>query len=50
MNEFLAMGGYGFFVWGSYGVTAAVLVIEFLFLRARRRAAMAMATTTGGPR
>ena len=50
MNEFLAMGGYGFFVWGSYGVTAAVLAIEIFFLRARRRAAVALATTTGDAR
>jgi heme exporter protein D len=47
MNEFLAMGGHGVFVWGSYGVTAAALVIEVFFLRARRRAAVAHATTTG---
>jgi heme exporter protein D len=50
MNEFLAMGGHGFFVWGSYGVTAAVLVGEIFFLRARRRAALAMAATTGDAR
>jgi heme exporter protein D len=47
MNEFLAMGGHGVFVWGSYGVTAAALVIEVFLLRARRRAAVAHATTTG---
>ncbi len=50
MNEFLAMGGHGFFVWGSYGVTAAVLAIEVFFLRARRRAALAPATTPGDER
>jgi heme exporter protein D len=28
MNEFLQMGGYGLYVWGSYGVTLALLAIE----------------------
>jgi len=50
MNEFLAMGGHGFFVWGSYGVTAVALAIEVFFLRARRRAAVAAATSTGDAR
>ena len=50
MNEFLAMGGHGFFVWGSYGVTAVALAVELLFLRARRRAAVSHATTTGEAR
>jgi heme exporter protein D len=39
MMEYLAMGGYGFYVWGSYGVTAAVIVAEILAVRARRRRA-----------
>jgi heme exporter protein D len=37
-DNFLAMGGYGFYVWGSYGVTAALIAIEVIVLRARRRA------------
>jgi heme exporter protein D len=41
MTEFLAMGGYGFYVWSAYGVTALVIVAELLALRARRRAAVA---------
>ena len=32
------MGGYGFYVWGSYLVTAVVITTEILMLRARRRA------------
>ena len=28
VNEFLAMGGYGFYVWGSYGVAALCIAIE----------------------
>jgi heme exporter protein D len=41
MSEFLAMGGYGFYVWGAYGVTALAVVVEIVALRARRRAALA---------
>jgi heme exporter protein D len=43
MTEFLAMGGYAFYVWGSYGVTALVLVAEVIAVRARRRASLAEA-------
>ena len=39
--EFLARGGSGFYVWGSYGVTALVLAVELVSLRARRRRAVA---------
>ena len=38
--EFFAMGGYGFYVWGSFLATAACLAIELLLLRARRRHAL----------
>ena len=34
--EFFAMGGYAFYVWGSFGVTALALLIEPLLLRKRR--------------
>ncbi|MFO1345780.1 MAG: heme exporter protein CcmD [Rhodocyclaceae bacterium] len=27
-GEFLAMGGYGLYVWGSFGVTAAIMFME----------------------
>lgn len=36
LSEFLAMGGYGFYVWGSFGLTAAVVVIETLLIRRQR--------------
>ena len=39
MSEFLAMGGYGFYVWGSYAVTAIVIGLEIAMLIARHRAA-----------
>jgi heme exporter protein D len=28
LSEFLSMKGYGLYVWGSYGVTAAIMLIE----------------------
>ena len=34
---FLEMGGYGFYVWGAYLVTTALIAAEIAFLRARRR-------------
>ena len=39
-SEFFAMGGYAFYVWGSFGVTALALVIEPLLLRKRRSEAL----------
>jgi len=39
-SEFFAMGGYGLYVWGSYAVTAALLVIEPLLAAQRRRKAL----------
>ena len=37
-QEFFAMGGYGFYVWGSYLVTAVLIAIEIAALASRRRA------------
>jgi heme exporter protein D len=34
------MGGYGFYVWGSYGMAAAIAVIEIWQLKVRRRRAV----------
>ena len=36
MSDFLAMGGYGLYVWGSFGVTALVVAMELWGLRLRR--------------
>ena len=36
-SEFLAMGGYALYVWGSYAVTLAVLIGEIVALAMRRR-------------
>ncbi|RMD80246.1 MAG: heme exporter protein CcmD [Gammaproteobacteria bacterium] len=37
MAGFLAMGGYAFYVWGSYGVVALALALEVALLRRRHR-------------
>ena len=37
MSEFFAMGGYAWYVWGSYGVTFMLLAIEILWLWKRTR-------------
>ena len=42
-NDFLAMGGYGLYVWGSLGVCAVVCIIEPFMLVLRRRALIAEA-------
>lgn len=36
-SEFFAMGGYGFYVWGSYGVTLLFMVVEVILLMRRKR-------------
>jgi heme exporter protein D len=38
-SDFFAMGGYALYVWGSYGVTFALLGLEMLLLALRRREA-----------
>ena len=39
ITEFFAMGGYGFYVWGSYAVTFALIAMELASLALRWRAA-----------
>ena len=39
-QDFLAMGGYGVYVWGSYAVATACIVAELWFLGRRRRTLM----------
>ncbi len=40
LDAFLAMGGYGFYVWGSYLVTFALLAAEMALLVSRKRGVM----------
>lgn len=37
MSDFFNMGGYGLYVWGSYGVTFALLVVETYLVLKRKR-------------
>jgi heme exporter protein D len=37
-SDFLAMGGYALYVWGSYGVVFGLLVMEIVLLILRKRA------------
>jgi len=37
LEEFLHMGGYALYVWGSFGATALVLLGEIWQVRAQRR-------------
>lgn len=38
LDAFLAMGGYGLYVWGSFAVTFALIALEVLQVAVRRRA------------
>ena len=40
-GDFLAMDGYGWFVWGSLGVCALVCILEPISLNLKRRALLA---------
>ncbi|HEU0200117.1 MAG TPA: heme exporter protein CcmD [Burkholderiaceae bacterium] len=40
LENFFAMGGYAPYVWGSYAVTLAAIVLEIWALRARRKRAV----------
>jgi len=41
VSEFIAMGGYGSYVWGSFGMTAVVIALEI------RQLALAAKTAAG---
>ena len=47
-SEFISMGGYGFYVWGSYGVTFVLLAAELIMLRSRKRRITQQTTTRRG--
>ena len=36
-SDFLHMGGYGFYVWGSFGVTALIMAIEPIVVARNRK-------------
>ena len=37
VSDFFAMGGYALYVWGSFGATALVMLVESLLIRGQRR-------------
>ena len=43
-SDFIAMGGYGLYVWGSFGVTAAAIAAEMWSVAARRKALLTTLT------
>jgi len=49
VSEFLGMGGYALYVWGSYLVTAAVIALEVATLVRRGRTLRARAGRIAGP-
>jgi heme exporter protein D len=40
LSDFFAMGGYGFYVWGAYGVVAASMLVEPVLVARRHRRAL----------
>jgi heme exporter protein D len=44
-SKFFSMGGYGLYVWGSYGVTFVLLGAEVLMLLKRKRDLARIETT-----
>lgn len=53
MTEFLAMGGYGAFIWPAYGLTAVVLgglaVVSIRGVRQREMLVESLRRTRGQP-
>jgi heme exporter protein D len=39
-NDFWAMGGYGLYVWGSFGVTALCMGVEMAWVKNARAQAL----------
>jgi heme exporter protein D len=50
LDDFLAMGGHGLYVWGSYGIAAMLLGVETLRALRRFRRAERQALEAGEPR
>jgi heme exporter protein D len=48
-EDFVHMGGYGLYVWGSYGVTLVVMLAEAVLVVRRRRRAFEALRSGGRP-
>ncbi len=40
-SDFIAMGGYGLYVWGSFGVTAAIMALEPILVARHQKTTIA---------
>jgi len=40
-SDFLAMGGYGVYVWGSFGVTVLIMAVEPILIARNRKTTIA---------
>ena len=40
MAEFFDMGGYALYVWGSFGATALLMILEPILIGRRRKVAL----------
>ena len=40
-SDFLHMGGYGLYVWGSFGVTALIMIVEPIVVARNRKTTIA---------
>lgn len=40
--NFLTMGGYGWYIWGAYGMTLVAIAVEIVAAKLRRRNAFRM--------
>ncbi len=40
LSEFFNMGGYALYVWGSFGMTALLMIIEPILVHQRRKAVL----------
>ena len=38
--EFFDMGGYALYVWGSFGVSALLMILEPVLVRSRRKSTL----------
>lgn len=37
VSDFFAMGGYALYVWGSFGVTAFLMILEVILVRRKQK-------------
>ena len=49
-NDFFAMGGYARYVWGSFGVTLVLMIMEMVLLILRKRSLLGHLRRTLGAR